>query len=63
MCSITKDIISIVIVSWERGGVCVGGGVQFHIFLFIIFFSFCRNLPLNHVNFRFPAMFFFLQLY
>ena len=37
--------------------VCVAG-VQFHIFFFI-FFSFCRNLPLNHVNFHFPAMFFF----
>ena len=34
-----------------------GGGLQFYIFF--IFFSFYRNLALNHVNFHFPAMFFF----
>ena len=41
--------------------VCVGGwggegGLQFYIFFF--FFSYCRNLAFNHVNFYFPAMFF-----
>ena len=50
---------SIVTVSWGRGGVCVwGGGVQVYIFFYFIFFSFCRDLALNHVNFHFPAMFF-----
>ena len=39
-----------------------GGSVQFYIYIFI-YFSFCRDLALNHVNFHFPAMFFFLQLY
>ena len=39
---------------WGGGG---GGGriTVSHNF----FFSFCRNLSLNHVNFNFPAMFFF----
>ena len=45
--------------------VCGGGGGEgvtvLHMFFFL--FSFCRNLALNHVNFHFPAMFFFLQLY
>ena len=42
--------------------VCVGGGVTVSHIVFI-FFSFCRNLDLNHVNFHCPAMFYFLQLY
>ena len=39
----------------ERGG--GERGVQFYIILY--FLLFCRNLALNHVNFHFPAMFFF----
>ena len=39
--------------------VCVGGGGVTVLHIFFIFFSFCRNLALNHVNFHFPAMFFF----
>ena len=35
------------------------GGTGLHIFFSFIFFSFCRDLALNHVNFHFPAMFFF----
>ena len=35
---------------------CEGGGgeLQFN----NCFFSFCRNLAFNHVNFHFPAIFF-----
>ena len=33
-----------------------GGGTVLHIFFF--FFSFCRDLALNHVNCHFPTMFF-----
>ena len=37
-----------------------GGGGEITVsHFFFIFFSFCRNLALNHVNFHFPAMFFF----
>ena len=41
--------------------VCEGGGRgkgDYSSTSFFIFFSFCRNLALNHVNFHFPAMFF-----
>ena len=40
---------------------CVGGGGGGYTNSFTYFFSFtfCRNLALNHVNFHFPAMFFF----
>ena len=40
--------------------VCEGGEKGDYSFTsFFIFFSFCRNLDLNHVNFHFPAMLFF----
>ena len=46
--------------------VCVGGGgggdYNF-VYFFYIFLSFGMILALNHVNFHFPTMFFFLQLY
>ena len=38
---------------------CGGGEGGYSFTFFFIFFSFCRNLALNHVNFHFPAMFFF----
>ena len=34
---------------------CGGGGLQFYIFFFIIFFSFCRTLALNICKFSLPC--------
>ena len=42
--------------------VCGEGGYNF-VYFFFIFLSFGMILALNHVNFHFPTMFFFLQLY
>ena len=43
---------------------CVGGGGGTILYsFFYIFLSFGMILALNHVNFHFPTMFSFLQLY
>ena len=45
---------------WMGGCGCVEGGAQNYNFThFVIFFSFCRNIALNHFNFHCPAMLFF----